>query len=143
MRAFIRHPSDVPIEVISTNRVTHALQRLKNISIGGLCYQSKVCLDVGLVVNVTINIVKPPFNATGRVVWCQQHNDGFDVGIQFTEARDLHRVRLVEQACHIEHYRAKILEEENRVLSGEAAVLEWMDKYGSDFPNLGSLANES
>lgn len=142
MRAFIRHPSDVPIEVISTNRVTHALQRLKNISIGGLCYQSEVCLEVGLMVTVVISVVKPPFTATGRVVWCQQHNTGFDVGIQFIDARDLHRVRLVEQACHIEHYKAKVFEQENRVLSGEAAVLEWMSKYESDFPNLGLLANE-
>jgi hypothetical protein len=142
MRAFIRHPSDVPIEVISTNRVTHALQRLKNISIGGLCYQSEVCLDIGLVVRVVISIVKPPFDANGRVVWCQQHNDGFDVGIQFTKARDLYRVRLVEQACHIEHYKTKVFKEEGRVLSGEAAVLEWMSKYESDFPNLGLLASE-
>jgi hypothetical protein len=142
MRAFIRHPSDVPIEVISTNRVTHALQRLKNVSIGGLCYRSEVCLDVGLMVKVVISLVKPPFDANGRVVWCQQRSDGFDVGIQFTEARDLHRVRLVEQACHIEHYKAKVFKEEKRVLSGEAAVLEWMDRYESDFPNLGLLANE-
>jgi hypothetical protein len=137
MRAFIRHPSDVPIEVISTNRVTHAIQQLKNVSIGGVCYQSDVCLDIGLVVKVVISIVKPPFDANGRVVWCQQRNVGFDVGIQFMEARDLDRVRLVEQACHIEHYKSKVFKEEGRILSGEAAVLEWMDKYESDFPNLG------
>lgn len=137
MRAFIRHPSDVPIEVISSNRITHALQRLRNVSIGGLCYQSTVCLDVGLMVKVNIPVVKPPFEANGRVVWCQRNGDWFDVGVQFIEARDLYRVQMVEQACHIEHYKSKVLKEEGRILSGEKAALEWISKYESEFPNLG------
>lgn len=137
MRAFIRHPSDVPIEVVSSNRITHALQRLKNVSIGGLCYQSAVCLDIGLMVKVNISVVKPPFEANGRVVWCQHSGDIFEVGIQFIEARDLYRVQMVEQACHIENYKRKVYKEEGRILNGKEAALEWMNKYESAFPDLG------
>jgi Tfp pilus assembly protein PilZ len=128
MRAFIRHPLDIPIQVQASDRITRAVQRLKDVSIGGLCYQSEVLLEVGLLVNVVIPAVKPPFAATGRVVWCQPDGSSFNVGIQFIEARDVFKVRMVEQICHIEHYKNQVLLEEGRLLTGEQAALEWDDQ---------------
>lgn len=128
MRAFIRHPLDIPIQVQASDRITRAVQRLKDVSIGGLCYQSEVFLEVGLLVKVVIPAIKPPFEATGRVVWCQPDAFSFNVGIQFIEARDVFKVRMVEQICHIEHYKNRVLLEEGRLLTGEQAALEWADQ---------------
>ncbi|MEE4376057.1 MAG: PilZ domain-containing protein [Candidatus Competibacteraceae bacterium] len=135
MRAFIRHPTDIPIAIEASERITHAIRRLKDVSIGGLCCQSKVFLENGLLVTVKIDLVKPPFEATGRVVWCKKiHDDLFDVGIQFLEAEDVFNARMVEQVCHIENYKRKIMREEGRTLDGQSAALEWISHYAADFP---------
>jgi hypothetical protein len=133
MRAFIRHPSDIPIEIFPEQQVTHATQRLTNVSIGGLCYRSDTFFEIGLLVKVRISLIKPPFEAKSRVVWCLKRGTGFDVGLQFIETRDIYKVRLVEQICHIEHYKKKVFREEGRVLNGEEAALEWLSKYDCEF----------
>ncbi|MCP5425895.1 MAG: PilZ domain-containing protein [Gammaproteobacteria bacterium] len=135
MRAFVRHPADIPIEIEAGERITHAIQRLKNISIGGLCCQSPCFLENGLLVTVRIDLVTPAFMATGRVVWCHQMaKQKFEVGIQFLEAKDVFHAHRVEQLCYIEDYRRKVLQAEGRILDGRSAALEWMAKYAADLP---------
>jgi len=135
MRKFIRHPSDVPIEFAVENiKITR--DTLSNISVGGLALRSDERIEVGLLINVTVPTVHPPFLAKGRVAWCLKRKESFDIGVQFVEKEDTYRVRMVEQICHIEHYKKKILENEGRILNGEEAALEWISKYASDFPGL-------
>jgi hypothetical protein len=71
----------------------------------------------------------------GRVCWCQEKNGHFVLGVKFLDTEDAFRVRMVEQICHIEHYKREVFEKEGRVLSGEQAAMEWIPKYGSVFPN--------
>lgn len=137
MRAFIRHPSGVPLEIGSGGRVTHALRRLQNISIGGVCVETDQFMETGLIVTVKIPSVQPPFEANGRVVWCLKKNAAFDVGIQFLNEKDLFAARMVEQVCHIEHYRNEVLRQEGRQLSSQEAAEEWVAKYAPLFPDIG------
>ncbi len=44
-------------------------------------------------------------------------------------------MRMVEQVCHIERYRADVLEREGRALTGEQAAEEWIKRYAEDFPD--------
>ncbi|VAW85528.1 hypothetical protein MNBD_GAMMA16-154 [hydrothermal vent metagenome] len=135
MRKFIRHPSDVPIEFAIENiKITR--DTLSNISVGGLALRSDERIEVGLLINVAVPTVHPPFLAKGRVAWCLKRKEYFDIGVQFVEKEDTYRVRMVEQICHIEHYKKEILENEGRILNGEEAALEWIAKYASDFPAL-------
>lgn len=133
MRSFIRHPSDIPIEVHPEDAVEKTEQQLNNVSEGGLSFKSQTPLELGRLVTVRIGIVKPPFTAKGRVVWCRDENGSFDIGIEFTEARDVFKARMIEQVCHIEHYKKEIREKEGRVLSGREAALEWISKYANTF----------
>ncbi len=133
MRKFIRHPSDVPIE-FSVQDVKLEKEVLTNISVGGVALRSGERVDVGRLIDVCIPSVRPVFRAAGRVAWCLKRQDYFDVGVQFVESEDAFRARMVEQICHIEQYKKEILESEGRVLSGEEAALEWINKYASDFP---------
>jgi len=135
MRKFIRHPSDVPIE-FSVENIKITRDTLSNISVGGLALRSYDRVEVGLLINVTVPIVNPPFLAKGRVAWCLKRKEYFDIGVQFVEKGDAYRIRMVEQICHIEHYKKEILENEGRILNGEEAALEWISKYASDFPRL-------
>ncbi len=54
MRHFIRHPSDIPIECHITHCEPCRRSALKDISLGGLCFQTPDALERGCVIQVTI-----------------------------------------------------------------------------------------
>lgn len=141
MRSFIRHPTDIPIEVITDPNEMMTDQPLSNVSLGGLAVQADECPEVGTLVRVRVSLVKPPFEAAGRVVWCRPREKGYDVGIEFAEKGDAFRARMVEQVCHIEQYRREVLEREGRTLSGQEAAREWIVRYASSFPSGESAAS--
>ena len=43
---------------------------------------------------------------------------------------------MIEQVCHIEHYRKEVMLREGRELSAQEAAREWISKYAGDFPAL-------
>lgn len=133
MRSFIRHPLDIPIEIHPADGVEKTEQQLNNVSAGGLSFSSPSPLEVGSSIRLRIAIVKPAFEAKGRVVWCRNENGTFDIGVEFVETRDAFKARMIEQVCHIEHYKREIREKEGRDLSGREAALEWISKYANTF----------
>lgn len=136
MREFIRHPSDIPIECRVTNPGSGRLRnRLKNISEGGLCFQTSNAFRRGSVIQITIPVRDPAFETTGTIVWCRRANSHYEVGVQFADANTEFSVRMVEQICQIHHYQKEALAKEGRVLSGSEAASEWVAKYAKDFPS--------
>lgn len=137
MRSYIRHPSDIPIEYQADVHDSGVCKELlNNISNGGLSFSSDRALREGLVITVRITHVKPHFEVQGRVAWCHRERDHYVVGVSFMEEADLFRLRMVEQICHIEHYKSKVQAEEGRCLSGEQAAREWIQKFAGQFPQL-------
>jgi hypothetical protein len=134
-RKYIRHPSDIPIEVnsdqpagIEDNPLLH------NISVGGICFKSKEPFNMGDIIGVKISLVRPVFEARGKVVWSKKNEDGsFDIGLEFSGTVDAFRVRMVEQVCRIEQYKKEVLEQEGRALTGTQAAIEWISKYAKGF----------
>ncbi len=137
MRKYIRHPSDIPIEFDVVDGAHGRHETLNNISLGGLSFQSQTALPVGRVVNFRIPFVKPPFETVGRVVWCKRRRMGYDIGLELTNPDEAFRTRMVEQVCHIEHYKREIYKTEGRQMSGQEAALEWISKYAHLFPDFG------
>lgn len=45
-------------------------------------------------------------------------------------------MRMIEQICHIEHYRKEVERQEGRRLSSQDAADEWISRYAGDFPEL-------
>ncbi|HLM68693.1 MAG TPA: PilZ domain-containing protein [Longimicrobium sp.] len=134
-RRFIRHTADVPIEVRAVAGSDAVMQQGTNISEGGLAFVSDACLDQEGTIEVRIPEVDPPFEAQARVVWCRPEDDGrFLVGVQFLDAKDEFRARMVEQVCTIEKYRKDVLEQEGREISSQDAAAEWIQKYAGKFP---------
>ena len=134
MRRFVRHPSDIPINIAPADAVTQLFDSsLDNISQGGLACRLSAPVDVGRQVNISINSVTPPYNGRGEVVWCKAERDAYEVGISFLDAEESFRARMVQQVCQIEHYKNAVFQREGRLLDGEQAANEWIAKYAEEF----------
>lgn len=142
MRSYMRHPADIPIEFRPTPAAAGETRRLHDVSCGGLSFIARDALEPGAVITVRIDCVDPVFEAQCRVSWCRRLQDAYLVGAEFLHAQDEYRARMVEQICHIEHYRNEVLAREGRALTGEQAAREWIGKYAQDFPGLGDTPSE-
>ena len=142
MRRYIRHPSDIPIRFGAHGDAIDA-KSLRDIGFGGLCFVSQQGIAPGRVIELNIDRVAPPFQARGKVVWCRAEDDHYVVGVEFLDAEEAYRVRMVEQVCHIEHYRRQVMQSEGRRLSGEQAAQEWISRYAAEFPDLESMNRDA
>lgn len=135
-RRYARHPADVPIRVavLGPDEPAPLDERLSDIGLGGLSFESTDALNEGAMLAITMPSVIPAFQIKGRVVWCHRSDGRFDVGVEFTEPEKLFKARMVEQICHIEHYRNEVMETEGRNLSGEEAAREWIEMFADEFP---------
>ncbi len=134
MRNFIRHPTDIPIKIIKDENGERYHQPLRDISIGGLRCRFNEQLAIGIKIKIIIDLVDPALEIPGKVVWCRADDASYELGIEFRGEKDVYRLRMVEQICHIEHYRNEILIREGRKISSEQAAKEWIVKYACEFP---------
>ena len=142
MRSFIRHPSDIPIEFSVENRQSSVSIPMKDVSVGGLSFSSNENMEKGTLLHICINAVQPTFEADGVVVWSRQDGEQFIIGMEFLHKEDIFLARMVEQICHIEHYRMEMGEKEGRQLTSQQAAKEWITKFAKLFPNLTRIENE-
>ena len=140
IRKYIRHPSDVPIQVASDWTELEfdetGEQTLTNVSLGGLSFISPDPLEVLHRVRICFPILNQDSFFIGNVAWCEKSDEGYEIGLEFESSKDIFRLRMIEQICHIEHYRTQVAELEGRNLSTQEAAREWISKYASDFPPL-------
>ena len=111
-------------------------QTITNVSLGGLAFMSQTPLEVLQRVRICIPFLKQDNQLVGNVVWCEKNGKSYEIGIEFEKSRDAFRLRMIEQICHIEHYRKEVEKLEGRTLSSQEAAGEWISKYAGDFPAL-------
>jgi len=133
MRQFMRHPTNITIEVTAGSELDHAARNGRNVGMGGLAFQSDRPLANGSIIELRIPVVRPAFQTKARVVWCRATDEGYDMGVEFLDPNDAFRARMVEQICHIEDYRNGVYRSEGRELTAEQAAMEWIGKYASQF----------
>jgi hypothetical protein len=140
IRKFIRHPSDVPIQVtlewVGDDNDETVDQTITNVSLGGLAFISQKPLEVLQRVRVSIPVLQQDSHLVGNVVWCEASGESYEIGIEFEKSRDVFRLRMIEQICHIEHYRKQLAKLEGREISTQEAAREWISRYAGDFPAL-------
>mgnify|MGYP006281993117 CR=1 FL=1 len=132
-RRFIRHPAHVPIHVTSIRPPGES--HVADVSHGGLAFTCIDPLSPGAEIEIRIPDVDASFRARARVAWCRPADGGHRVGVCFLDPEDAFRSRMVEQLCAIESYRREVLQREGRVLSGNEAAREWIERFGSGFPD--------
>ncbi len=138
MREFIRHPSSIPVQLLKQDGdETSGINTLNNVSFGGVSCLCSEAIEEGCTVKMTIECVDPAFEIKGKAVWCKSKNDMFEIGVEFIVSEDeVYHLRMIEQVCHIEHYRNEVLHKESRELTSEAAAKEWIEKHAANFPKM-------
>ena len=140
MRQYLRYPADVPILLSADPLRRDALNSeldfkgdMLDVCQGGVSLQSSSAVSVGSHVCLTIASVSPTYRGCGKVMWCKKTVNGFDVGISFLDQEEAFRSRMVQQICQIELYKQRVFELEGRLLDGEQAASEWIEKHASYF----------
>ena len=133
MRNYIRHPSDIPITIKMEEKGKQQM-RMQDLSFGGLAFDSEKPIKRGTLIRIKVTTVDPDFEAEGIVRRCTPEKDHFVIGIEFTQQHDVFVARMVEQVCHIEHYKRQIKRHEGRELTAQEAAKEWIEKFAASFP---------
>ncbi|WPC07051.1 PilZ domain-containing protein [Pseudomonas sp. MBLB4123] len=133
MRRFLRHPSDMPVELVLRKQDFVPTQRLNNISLGGVACNSSRGFRRGTAVELRIPLLGEQARYPGVVAWCHKMDDDYLVGIAFTDEDTLFRARMVEQVCQIEHYRRQREQELGHQLQIENVAREWIAQHAAEF----------
>jgi c-di-GMP-binding flagellar brake protein YcgR len=134
-REFLRHTANVPLEIERVGASTPLMEEGVNVSHGGLAFLSTTCPAIGEILMLRIPTVEPMFEARARVTWCRPESGRYLVGVQFLDAADAFRSRMVQQVCSIENYRKEVREREGRALTTQEAATEWIARYAGRFPS--------
>lgn len=132
-RNFIRHPSGIPIDAQPIDQEDTHQNSMLNISEGGLAFESPEQLPIGAMISIKIPQIDLSFHVTGKVVWVSEMDQGFSIGVIFTDKDEAFRARMVQQVCHIESYWRKAVDS-GRKLTIEDAASEWIKRFATDFP---------
>ncbi|QLC72285.1 PilZ domain-containing protein [Pseudomonas sp. LPB0260] len=133
MRRFLRHPSDMPVELVLRKQKALPGQRLNNISLGGVACNSSRGFRRGTAVELRIPLLGEQARYEGVVAWCHKLDEDYLVGIAFTDEDTLFRARMVEQVCQIEHYRRQRERELGQQLQIESVAGEWIAQHAGEF----------
>lgn len=104
-RKYVRHPTSIPIEVWESSQTEHNIQQLNNVGLGGLAFESEVAWEIDSLIAIRV-LVEPLIVLQGKVVWCHNKGDHFEIGVQFLELQN----EVVEEVCQIEIYQKLIRE---------------------------------
>lgn len=133
MRRFLRHPSDMPVELVQRKHAFLPRQRLHNISLGGVACNSSKGFRKGTAVELRIPLLGEQARYPGVVAWCRKLTEGYLVGVAFIDEDTLFRAHMVEQVCQIEHYRHQREQELGCPQEVETVAKEWISKHAADF----------
>ncbi len=133
-QGFIKHPNDIPLDFsIDTPPAYVAANKLK-VHEGGMVFEANASLPIGARIHLTVNLKNNDFILTGIVAHCIYIDDNrCHVGVQFEQDNEHHSMRMIEQACHIEHYRKQACQY-GRSISEEEAAKEWISRFAAHFP---------
>jgi len=138
MRTYIRHPADIPVQIELKSETANQRRQISNVSYGGLAFESDCIFETGAQIHICIDVVEPQFEAEGIVSYCRRKAGQYLVGVEFIHRDDLYIARMVEQICHIQHYKQLVAAQEGRELSAQEAAHEWISKYANRFPRWGT-----
>ncbi len=127
-------PLKITLDWVADENNSHPCEQLENVSLGGLAFKSPRALLIGQNISVSFPILNEHHSLNGQVVWNRKSGDSFEIGLQFDDPQALYRCRMIEQICHIQHYRHQVEQQEGRQISREQAASEWIARYAKDFP---------
>ncbi|KRW61919.1 PilZ domain-containing protein [Pseudomonas sp. TTU2014-080ASC] len=133
MRRFLRHPTEMPVELVLRKQRFIPRQRLHNISLGGIACNSPRGFRRGTAVEMRIPLFGPNACYPGLVAWSRKEGGHYLIGIAFLDHDTLFRVRMVEQVCCIEQFRRQLAEECGCPCDFETAARQWIEEHADGF----------
>lgn len=130
--SYIQHPANTPLHI--DIRPTRLPDR-PPLPLGLIC-NTNTALTVGTQVEIASPRLAPHMRGNGRIAWCRCQGDRYQIGVAFYNSQDLYHIRMLEQLCHIEHYR-QLLSDDGEPVSRETAALDWIEKFAAHFPTDG------
>jgi len=135
-RQFLRHPSSIPIEVRLLSGGCGSSE-VSDISLGGLSFAFHWPVASGVELAVRVLGLAEHIELSGKVVRCERDGRDWLIGIVFDGRDEVFHMRMLQQICHIEDYRRRVMEIDGREISSEVAAEEWVALYAADFLSLG------
>lgn len=142
VRAFIRYPSDVPVEVEPCEAVNgRAHPSVSGIGSarptpGGICFPFEQRLEAGALVHVTVRAPRGAEEFTVKVAWTLREGLRYLTGARLLDEHDACRARLVAQLCLIDAYR-RTEQAGGRELDEDTAAREWIARHAHEVPVIG------
>lgn len=133
MRRFLRHNSDLPVELRLRRQPPTPWQRLDNIGLGGVACHSTRPISQGTAVELHIPLLGEQASYPGRVAWCSKQSDAYLVGVAFSGQDTGQRAQMVEQVCSIEQYRRHREKQVGQILPLELIAEEWHEQQAASF----------
>ena len=86
-------------------------------------------MEVGQYVHIRLPDIDDQlaFTVEGLVMWCNQMDDYYEVGVKFRESDEAYYAGLFKKISQVESFKEVIRQREGRELHGEEAVQEYLD----------------
>lgn len=133
MRGFLSHPDDVPVELALRQSPSLFRQRLHTISLGGIACNHPRAYRRGMAVEMIIPSLGENARYPGYVAWCQKQQEGYRVGIAFTDEQALFGARMSEQVCQIQHLYQQQAQSEAAPGDLEILAQQWVSLHANEF----------
>ncbi|AZE93772.1 hypothetical protein C4J96_1640 [Pseudomonas orientalis] len=132
MGRFLPHPDDVAVELIQ--RPSPPLPRhLRTIGRGGIACNWPRAWHPGTAVDLHIPSLGASARYPGYVAWCRKVEEGYRIGVSFTDEHALFGARMGEQVCQIERYCRLHEAAEHTPQQVEALARDWVSRHAGEF----------
>lgn len=137
---YIQHPREIPVTLISASACSEGSSDASLIDVAanqtskeaGICFWTSEHPQVQDKVVLGIDLDNNHFIGKGSVVRVQPEKEGSWVCVKI-DPEDAFAIRMAEQLCQIEHYRADNKHYLDRTMSQDEAAQEWIAKYAALF----------
>ena len=140
IRRHIRHITGIPIKITldyaSRNYQHSCDDTITNVSLGGMSFIADDRFDLGQSIRVRFPILNKRTALSCKVIWCQKTSRGYEIGLEFEDAEEIQRMKMIDQISDIENYRRRREAREGRKITSEQAAREWVKQYAGDFSAL-------
>lgn len=135
IRRYVRQVTGIPMVVTldHSKNLSADGDTISNISLGGLALVAEDPIDINESIKVRCPILNNDAQLSGKVIWCEKSQNGYEIGLEFDDPAQIERMRIIDQIIDIEKYRNQVARQEGRHLSSEQAAREWISQYTGDF----------
>jgi Tfp pilus assembly protein PilZ len=112
-RQYMRHPAEIPVEYKISGDDGEKTDITRNISFGGLCFQTHTYIEPGTMLVVKFPSINPKVDVKAKIVWCSRKKGYTEIGAQFLDENDAYRARIIEEICDLKNRQLQSIKEES------------------------------